>query len=211
MMNLVSVKNYVNDNFSVKKNIVLANHSNVIVRTGVNLVVNNDEVQAEAKFFDSDLFNFKKEIDANPIFGKREYLKLGDSEKIKHEKFLSAISGLIYDWGGDDDEAEGSFAFDPGYYRELKKSSWAGSEEMSHIKAFEQSLKDRKDQYKALGYKLDIKDIDYPSDPKFTPPSDIPWKWIIIGGVVIVVGIVAVVAAPQVISMMAARKSIGLR
>lgn len=199
-MNLVSVKNYVDSKVSVKKNTVLANRSSV-VRTGVNLVVNNDEVQAEAKFFDSDLFNFEKEIDANPVFGKREYLKLDEPERTKHEKFLSAISGLIYDWRGDDDEAEGTFTFDPGYYRELKKSSWAGSEEMSHIKAFEQSLKDRKDQYKALGYKLDIKSIDYPSDPKFTPPpTDIPWKWIIVGGVVILVGFATIQVVPMLLS-----------
>jgi len=197
---------------SVKKSLVLAEHSKnrISVKTGAVGYVSNDEVQSEADFFDTDLNNFLIEIDENPVFGLRQYEKFTDeAKKAQHQKFVTAISGLVYDWRGDDDEQMGKFDFFPGYYRKLKKSNWAGSTEMAEIKAFEKSLNDRREQYKSLSYKLDIKPVEPPSAQKKDIPGlngmDIPWGWITVVGVVVVGAIVV----GQLLPAFAATKVIG--
>ncbi len=204
MTNLVSIKK----SDILAKNKVPSNKE--IIKTGASFYVSNDEVQNEADFFDTDLNNFLIEVDENPVFGLRQYEKFDDADKkSKHQKFVTAASGLVYNWRGDDDEQMGKFDFFPGYYRNLKKTKWAGSTEMAEIKAFEKNLNDLREQYKSLGYKLDIKPVELPSGQKKDIPGlggmDIPWGWILGAGVVVVGAIVI----GQLLPAFAATKVIG--
>lgn len=195
--------------FGMRKSVILADDaekytfkkSSSLVKSG-GVYVSNAEVHTEADFFDTDLNNFLIEVDENPVFGLRQYEKFDDEKKkSEHQKFVTAASGLVYDWRGDDDEQKGTLDFFPGYYRYLKDKSWGGATEMSEVKAFEASLKSLKKMYTDLGYKLTIPDVKPPSDPSFKPPPvDIPWGWITIGGVVIVGGIVIAMILPEIMT-----------
>jgi hypothetical protein len=100
---------------SVKKNTVLSDNR-IIVKSG-NHKYSNADVQIAAKLFDKKL-----------------------NESLKDNSLKYKLERLAKDWNGDDDSEEGSFNFDPGYYRELKVVTWASNEEMSHIRDFDTIL-----------------------------------------------------------------------
>ncbi len=177
--------------FALQRNVSLANLSINDERPaprerGVGAIwVSKEEVMARAEAFDSALRSFYVQVDANPVFGKSEYLAFKDpAKKAAHEAFVRTESDLILDWTGNMDEPKGTIK---GYHQELKDMYIVGATELAMVANYENRLAALYAAYKTLGYNLTIKETK-PADE-----VDQLGKYVKIAGVVLVVGAIGYV------------------
>lgn len=152
MMSLASV----NKQIVVKKNTILADN-NYIVKTGKGFrLYTNKDVQNAAKIFDLKLKEFE--------------LK---AEHVSDNEFKLNLKDLVKDWRGDDESEEGSFNFDPGYYRELKNITWANNEEMKQINYFEEKLSNLQQNKVLVKSGLSVEDLSNLASSKLISPEQL--------------------------------------
>lgn len=156
------------------------------------------DVMNEAAKFDSDLRTFMVQLDGDPILVKRLYYTPGfdEAKKEQYLAFLSVLSGISYDWWGDDDAVYVKIK-DPtdeqkGYYRVLKDMWYRDSDDYNRVLAFEDRLADAIKLYEKIsGNKLVAKPTipKVSLDPTKWSPAQIVWS---------VLGLVGLVGAGYV-------------